>query len=83
MRKLCALVQTDMSSSHTLESFCPPWNLSLMAKATVQMERLGNELSHEQDIDILCGYSLDTLRNATDGIIYQQICAEHTAVHSQ
>jgi len=34
------------------------------------------------NIDILCGYSLNGLEAAMDELIYQQICAEHTWVHS-
>jgi DNA-binding NarL/FixJ family response regulator len=51
-------------------------------EAAIQMEKAGNELLHKCNIDILCGYSLNGLEATMDGLIYQQICAEHTCVHS-
>jgi CheY-like chemotaxis protein len=52
-------------------------------KAAVQIERLCNQLAEKCDVDILCGYSLDGSRDMLDGDTYQQICAEHSAVHSR
>jgi DNA-binding NarL/FixJ family response regulator len=51
-------------------------------EAAIQMEKAGNELLRKCNIDILCGYSLNGLEAAMDELIYQQICAEHTWVHS-
>ena len=33
--------------------------------------------------DILCGYSLGTVPSGMDSHIFQQICAEHSAVYSR
>jgi len=51
-------------------------------EAAIQMERLGNRLAEKYDLDILCGYSVTSLRNLIDEQIYQQIRAEHSAIHS-
>ena len=53
------------------------------AEAAIQLERLGNELLYRYDIDILCGYSPKGLHDSMDGLIYQEICAEHSSVYSR
>jgi DNA-binding NarL/FixJ family response regulator len=53
------------------------------AEAAIQMEKLGNQLAKTYDVDILCGYSLGSSQGAMDSHIFQRICAEHSAVHSQ
>jgi DNA-binding NarL/FixJ family response regulator len=52
-------------------------------ESALQMERLGNELFHRYDIDILCGYSPNGLQNEMNGLIYHEICAEHSIVYSR
>jgi CheY-like chemotaxis protein len=52
------------------------------AEAAIHIERLANKLLHRHDIDILCGYSFDSPHATTHDLIYQQICAEHSDVHS-
>jgi CheY-like chemotaxis protein len=51
------------------------------AEAAIQIERLCNELASTYDVDILCGYSMDT-QHGMDHQVFRQICAEHSAVHS-
>jgi CheY-like chemotaxis protein len=51
--------------------------------AAVQNERLCNQLTKRYDVDILCGYSLDSLQGGMEANILQQICAEHSAVRSR
>jgi CheY-like chemotaxis protein len=53
------------------------------AEAAINMEKLGNQLVSTYNVDILCGYSLDRVSDMIDDHIYQRICAEHSAVHSQ
>ena len=53
------------------------------AEAAIQMEKLGNQLTKIQDVDILCGYSLGGVHERVDDHIFQRICAEHSAVHTQ
>ena len=49
-------------------------------QAVIQDEMLCNQLIKMYDVDILCGYSL--FEGAMDSYIFQQICDEHSAVHS-
>jgi hypothetical protein len=51
-------------------------------EAAIQMEKLGNQLARIHDVDIRCGYCLGTLRSEMDEHVFQQICAEHSAVYS-
>lgn len=53
------------------------------AEAAIQIEKLGNQLARKYDIDILCGYSPGSVEGGMDRHIYQQICAEHSAVYSR
>jgi hypothetical protein len=52
------------------------------AEAAIQVEKLGNQLVKTYDVDILCGYSLSSVRGGMNSHIFQRICAEHSAVHS-
>ena len=51
--------------------------------AAIQDERLGNQLAEMYAVDILCGYSLNNVRGVAAVDVLQQICAEHSAVHSR
>jgi DNA-binding response OmpR family regulator len=53
------------------------------AEAAIQFEKLGNQLAKKYDVDILCGYSLGNVDVGMQDHIFQQICAEHSAVYSQ
>jgi hypothetical protein len=53
------------------------------AEAAIEVEKLGNQLIKTYDVDILCGYSLSSVQGGMDRHIFQQICAEHSAVHSR
>jgi hypothetical protein len=52
------------------------------AQAAIQMEKLGNQLMKEYDVDILCGYFPLRIAGGLDDHIFQRICEEHSAVHS-
>jgi len=53
------------------------------AEAAVEMERLWNVLASMYKVDSLCGYPIESFRGEEQGPIFQQICAEHSAVYSQ
>ena len=53
------------------------------AEAAIRAEKLSNQLTRKYDIDILCGYSPSRVEGGMDHHIYQQICAEHSAVYSR
>lgn len=52
------------------------------AAAAVRLEHLWDEFARVHDVDLLCGYSLDAPLQDHENRIFQQICAEHSAVHS-
>ena len=51
------------------------------AEAAIQIEKLCNEFARTYDVDILCGYSVDSQRGM-DHQVFRQICAEHSSAHS-
>jgi MEDS: MEthanogen/methylotroph, DcmR Sensory domain len=51
-------------------------------RASIEMEKLGNLLIKSYNVDILCGYFPHRITGGIDNHIYQQICEEHSAVHS-
>ena len=51
------------------------------ADAAIRMEELGNKLTKIYHVDILCGYSVGRVQGGMDTHLFQQICAEHSAVH--
>ena len=53
------------------------------ADAAIRFEQLGNDLAKTHKVDILCAYPLSSFRGEEDEHVFQSICAEHSAVHSQ
>jgi len=51
------------------------------AEAAVEAERIGTQLTEKYEVDILCGYALTGLQGERDARVFEQICAEHSAVH--
>lgn len=51
------------------------------ADAAIQVEKLSTQLVKTYDVDILCGYSLDTFQSSSCSYPFEQICSEHSAVH--
>jgi|tagenome__1003787_1003787.scaffolds.fasta_scaffold20960734_5 DNA-binding NarL/FixJ family response regulator len=47
----------------------------------IEFEKLGNELLNTYDIEILCGYSHETVQRGMQSPMFQRVCAEHSAVH--
>jgi DNA-binding NarL/FixJ family response regulator len=52
-------------------------------EAAIQFEKLGNQLAKIYDVDILCGYSLGSVRVDMDSQILRRICAQHSHVYSR
>jgi len=52
------------------------------AEAAIRVEHLWGEIAKIYDLDTLCGYPLSSLQAEPDTLIFQRICAEHSAVHS-
>ena len=53
------------------------------ADAAIQLEHLWDEIAKTCDVDILCGYVLNSFQRQQETHIYERICAEHSAVCSQ
>jgi hypothetical protein len=52
------------------------------ADAAIRVEQLWNEIARTYDVDILCGYPLESLGCDEDSYTFRRICEEHSAVHS-
>ena len=50
--------------------------------AAIQLERLWDQIAKTCDVDILCGYVLNSCQHEQESHIYERICAEHSAVCS-
>jgi DNA-binding NarL/FixJ family response regulator len=53
------------------------------AEAAIQVEHLTDEIAKTGNVDILCGYVLNSSQRDQGSHIYQRICAEHSAVFPQ
>ncbi len=51
--------------------------------AAVQLEHLCDEIAKISNMDILCGYVLNSFQREQENHIYERICAEHSAVCSR
>ena len=51
--------------------------------AAIQDEKLCNELTKIYEVDFLCGYSVGSVQGRMDTHLFQQICAQHSAVYSR
>jgi DNA-binding NarL/FixJ family response regulator len=53
------------------------------ADAAIRFEQLGNDLTKTHNVDILCAYALGSFPGEEGERVFRNICAEHSAVHSQ
>ena len=53
------------------------------ADAAIQVEHLTDEVAKTGNVDILCGYVLNSLQRDQESHIYERVCAEHSVVFSQ
>jgi DNA-binding NarL/FixJ family response regulator len=53
------------------------------AEAAIRVERLTNQIAKTYDVDILCAYSLSSVPGGMDSLVFERICAEHSAVYSR
>jgi DNA-binding NarL/FixJ family response regulator len=51
--------------------------------AAIRLEQLLNQLATIYEFDLLCAYALSSFHGEDDERVFQSICAEHSAVHSQ
>ena len=50
------------------------------ADAAIRLEELWNQIAKTYNVDILCGYPLESLRHEEDSYTFRRICEEHSAV---
>jgi DNA-binding NarL/FixJ family response regulator len=63
---------------------CSPFLLADgKAEAAIRVEQLWDEVGKTFGMDILCGYALSSFHGEEDEHVFQNICAEHSAVYSQ
>jgi len=53
------------------------------ADAAVEVEHLWDKIAKNCNVDILCGYVLNSFQREQESHIYERICAEHSAVSSR
>ena len=53
------------------------------ADAAIRLEQLWDQLATIHEVDSLCGYELSSFHEEEDQHVFQSICAEHSAAHSQ
>ena len=53
------------------------------ADAAVQVEHLWDEIARTHEVDILCGYVLNSFQREQESHFHERICAEHSVVSSQ
>ena len=53
------------------------------ADAALQVEHLWDEIARKHEVNILCGYVLNSFQREQESHVYEGICAEHSAVYSR
>ena len=53
------------------------------ADAAIQVEQVTDELAKTRNVDILCGYVLNSFQSEQQSDVYERICAVHTTVSSR
>jgi DNA-binding NarL/FixJ family response regulator len=51
--------------------------------AAIQVERLWDEIARKHEVNILCGYVLNSFQREQESQVLQRICEEHSAVYSR
>jgi CheY-like chemotaxis protein len=53
------------------------------ATAAIQVEHLWDEIARKHEVNILCGYVLNSFQREQESHVFQRVCAEHSAVYSR
>jgi hypothetical protein len=51
--------------------------------AAIRLEQLLNQLATIYEFDLLCAYELSSFHGKENGHVFENICAQHSAVCSQ
>jgi hypothetical protein len=83
---LVASAASGADGTHSRVAACGEWAPFLWAEgkadAAIRLEELWNEIAEKYDVDILCGYSLESLRCEEDSYTFRRVCAAHSAVRA-
>jgi len=83
---LVASAASGAKGTHSRVAACGEWAPFLWAEgkadAAIRLEELWNEVAEKYDVDILCGYSLESLRCEEDSYTFHRIREEHSAVRA-
>ena len=83
---LVASAASGAKGTHSRVAACGEWAPFLWAEgkadAAIRLEELWNEIAEKYDVDILCGYSLESLRCEEDSYTFHRIREEHSAVRA-
>jgi CheY-like chemotaxis protein len=61
----------------------PPLCMIGNGEAAIRLEQLWNVIAARYSVDILCGYSLSGFYDEQSTLLFERICAEHSAVYSR
>jgi DNA-binding NarL/FixJ family response regulator len=85
--ELVAAAATAATGAHPRVAACGECAPTLWAQgksdAAIQVEHLWDEIAKTGELDILCGYVLNSFQREKGSHIYERICAEHSAVRFQ
>lgn len=83
---LVSSVAKMATGEHSRVAACGEFSPTLWAQgkvdAAVQVERLTDEIAKTCNVDVLCGYVLNSFQREQESHIYERICAEHSSVGS-
>jgi DNA-binding NarL/FixJ family response regulator len=81
---LIVSVRKEVNGQHLRIAACGECAPMLWAQgkedAAIRLEELWNEIARTYDLDILCGYPLESLRCEEHSYTFRRICEEHSAV---
>jgi len=73
--------------NHSRVAICGECSPTLLAQgnveAAIRLEHRWDEVTRNYDADTLCGYLESVVPGRPDSIVFQRICAEHSAIHGQ
>jgi DNA-binding NarL/FixJ family response regulator len=85
--ELIAIAARGVKQEHGRVAACGECALLLWAQgnaeAAIRLEYLWDEFARLHDLDVLCGYVLNSFQREHENHIYERICAEHSAVSTR
>ena len=82
LSSLAKMATGERSRVAACGEFAPTLWAQGKADAAVLVEQLTDEIAKTCNVDVLCGYVLNSFQREQESHIYERICAEHSAVCS-